>query len=169
MHIPYKRAHPRQTIKNYVVGDLKRYVRINTEELNFLKIKNSSRAKCFVRNGGRFFPHQNFRGNYQRNKDTMGSIEEQYYQNGSDAKGTLSLRMSACLSAHVGFRVAGKIGMSAGALPDWALFPIDKQVFVLKSWLLYILIYKLTRALKSWATNSCFHIMQWCNYINIYT
>ena len=31
---------------------------------------------------------------------------------------TLSLRMSACLSAHVGFRVAGKIGMSAGALPD---------------------------------------------------
>ena len=31
---------------------------------------------------------------------------------------TLSLRMSACLSAYVGFRVAGKIGMSAGALPD---------------------------------------------------
>ena len=28
-------------IKNYVIGELKRYVRIDTEELNFLKIKNS--------------------------------------------------------------------------------------------------------------------------------
>ena len=41
MYIPYKSAHPRHTIKNYVTGELKRYVRINTEELNFLKIKNS--------------------------------------------------------------------------------------------------------------------------------
>ena len=41
MYIPYKSAHPRHTIKNYVIGELKRYVRINTEELNFLKIKNS--------------------------------------------------------------------------------------------------------------------------------
>ena len=40
MYIPYKSAHPRHTIKNYVIGELKRYVRINTEELNFLKIKN---------------------------------------------------------------------------------------------------------------------------------
>ena len=39
MYIPYKSAHPRHTIKNYVLGELKRYVRINTEELNFLKIK----------------------------------------------------------------------------------------------------------------------------------
>ena len=41
MYIMYKSAHPRHTIKNYVTGELKRYVRINTEELNFLKIKNS--------------------------------------------------------------------------------------------------------------------------------
>ena len=41
MYIPYKSAHPRHTIKNYVLGELKRYVRINTEELNFLKIKNN--------------------------------------------------------------------------------------------------------------------------------
>ena len=40
MYIPYKSAHPRHTIKNYVIGELKRYVRVNTEELNFLKIKN---------------------------------------------------------------------------------------------------------------------------------
>ena len=39
MYIPYTSAHPRHTIKNYVIGELKRYVRINTEELNFLKIK----------------------------------------------------------------------------------------------------------------------------------
>ena len=41
MYILYKSARPRHTIKNYVVGELKRYMRINTEELNFLKNKNS--------------------------------------------------------------------------------------------------------------------------------
>ena len=41
MYIPYKSAHPRHTIKNYVIGELKRYARINTEELNFLILKNS--------------------------------------------------------------------------------------------------------------------------------
>ena len=40
MYIPYKSAHPKHTIKNYVLGELKGYVRINTEEFNFLKIKN---------------------------------------------------------------------------------------------------------------------------------
>ena len=40
MYIPYKNAHTRHTIKNYVLGVLKRYVRINTEELNSQKIKN---------------------------------------------------------------------------------------------------------------------------------
>ena len=38
MYIPYKSAHPRQTIKNYVIGELKRYVRINTEELNLQSV-----------------------------------------------------------------------------------------------------------------------------------
>ena len=51
MYIPYKSAHPRHTIKNYVIGELKRYVRINTEELNFLKIKN----KFFLRMRNRGF------------------------------------------------------------------------------------------------------------------
>ena len=41
MYIPYKSAHTRHTIKNYVLGVLKRYVRINTEELNSQKIKNN--------------------------------------------------------------------------------------------------------------------------------
>ena len=45
MYILYKSAHPRHTIKIYVIGKLKRYVQINTEELNFLKIKN----KIFLR------------------------------------------------------------------------------------------------------------------------
>ena len=39
MYIPYKNAHTRHTIKN-ALGVLKRYVRINTEELNSQKIKN---------------------------------------------------------------------------------------------------------------------------------
>ena len=41
MYIPFKSAHPRHTIKNYILGELKRYVRINTDELNFLKIRNN--------------------------------------------------------------------------------------------------------------------------------
>ena len=51
MYIPFKSAHPRHTIKNYVLGELKRYVRINTEEINFLKIKN----KFFLRMRNRGF------------------------------------------------------------------------------------------------------------------
>ena len=39
MYIPYTSAHTRHTIKNYVSGVLKRYVRINTEELNYKKSK----------------------------------------------------------------------------------------------------------------------------------
>ena len=41
MYIPYKNTHTRHTIKNYVLGVLKRYVRINTEELNSQIIKNN--------------------------------------------------------------------------------------------------------------------------------
>jgi len=51
MYIPYKSAHPRHTIKNYILGELKRYVRIKTEELNFLKMKN----KFFLRLRNRGF------------------------------------------------------------------------------------------------------------------
>ena len=51
MYIPFKSAHPRHTIKNYILGELKRYVRINTEEFNFLKIRN----KFFLRLRNRGF------------------------------------------------------------------------------------------------------------------
>ena len=40
LYIPHKSAGPRHTIKNYFLGELKRYVRINKRKLNFLKIKN---------------------------------------------------------------------------------------------------------------------------------
>ena len=59
MYIPYKSAHPRHTIKNYVLGELKRYVRINTEELNYQKIKNS----FFLRMRNRGF-HKNMLANW---------------------------------------------------------------------------------------------------------
>ena len=59
MYIPYKSAHPRHTIKNYVLGELKRYVRINTEELNYQKIKNS----FFLRMRNRGF-HKNVLANW---------------------------------------------------------------------------------------------------------
>ena len=39
MYIPYRSFHQRHTIKNYVWGKLKRYVRYNTEEKNFNKLR----------------------------------------------------------------------------------------------------------------------------------
>ena len=41
MYIPYKSTHPSHIFKIYVTGELKRYMRINTEELRFLKIENT--------------------------------------------------------------------------------------------------------------------------------
>ena len=48
IYIPFKNAHPRHTIKNYILGELKRCVRINTDELNFLKIRNSFSLECVI-------------------------------------------------------------------------------------------------------------------------
>ena len=39
MYIPYRSFHQKQTIKNYVWGELRRYVRYNTEEKNFKKLR----------------------------------------------------------------------------------------------------------------------------------
>ena len=39
MYISYRSFHQRHTIKNYVWGELRRYVRYNTEEKNFKKLK----------------------------------------------------------------------------------------------------------------------------------
>ena len=38
MYIPYRSFHQNHTIKNYVWGELRRYVRYNTEEKNFKKL-----------------------------------------------------------------------------------------------------------------------------------
>jgi hypothetical protein len=39
MYIPYRSFHQKHSIKNYVWGELMRYVRYNTEEKNFKKLK----------------------------------------------------------------------------------------------------------------------------------
>ena len=39
MYIPYRSFHQRHTVKNYVWGELKCYVRNNTEEKKFKKLK----------------------------------------------------------------------------------------------------------------------------------
>jgi len=51
MYIPYRSDHQRHTIKNYVWGELKRYVRYNTEENNFKKL----RMRFFLRLRNRGF------------------------------------------------------------------------------------------------------------------
>ena len=39
-YIPQKSNHKKHTIKNFVVNELKRYVKYNTEKLYFLKLRN---------------------------------------------------------------------------------------------------------------------------------
>ena len=39
-YIPQKSNHRRHTIKNYVLNELKRYIKYNYEKLNFLKLRN---------------------------------------------------------------------------------------------------------------------------------
>ena len=51
MYIPAKSGHVSHTIKNYVLGELKRYIRYNSLKLTFLKI----RTKFFSRLRNRVF------------------------------------------------------------------------------------------------------------------
>ena len=51
MYIPHRAFHQRHTSKNYVWGELKRYVRYNTEEKNFKKL----RTRFFLRLRNRGF------------------------------------------------------------------------------------------------------------------
>ena len=51
MYIPFRSFHQKHTIKNYVWGELKRYVRYNTEEKNFAKL----RTRFFLRLRNRGF------------------------------------------------------------------------------------------------------------------
>ena len=51
MYIPYKSGHVSHTIKNYVLGEIKRYIRYNSLKLTFLKI----RTKFFSRLRNRGF------------------------------------------------------------------------------------------------------------------
>ena len=51
MYIPQKSGHVTHTIKNYVLGEIKRYIRYNSLKLTFLKI----RAKFFSRLRNRGF------------------------------------------------------------------------------------------------------------------
>ena len=51
MYIPQKSGHMSHTIKNYVLGELKRYIRYNSLKITFLKI----RTKFFSRLRNRGF------------------------------------------------------------------------------------------------------------------
>ena len=39
MYIPQKSGHVSHTIKNYVLGELKRYIKYNSLKLSFLKVR----------------------------------------------------------------------------------------------------------------------------------
>ena len=46
-YIPQKSGHIAHTIKNYVLGELKRYIRFNSLKLSFLKIRTTQRTCCW--------------------------------------------------------------------------------------------------------------------------
>ena len=50
MYIPKKSGHVTHTIKNYVLGELKRYIKYNSLKLTFLKIRTKFFSK--LRNCG---------------------------------------------------------------------------------------------------------------------
>ena len=81
LFIPYKNAHPRQKITIYVTGVLKKDVRINTEELNFLKIKNS------------FFLRMRDRG-FTKNKLSQWFSEVRYSDRAKFLAKTLLIRVN---------------------------------------------------------------------------
>ena len=40
MYIPSKSGHQKHTIRNFVIGELRRYVRICIQEISFVRVKN---------------------------------------------------------------------------------------------------------------------------------
>ena len=49
MYIPCKSRHQKHTIRNFILGELRRYVRCCTQEFNFLKIKNKFFKRLRIR------------------------------------------------------------------------------------------------------------------------
>ena len=71
MYIPAKSGHAKHTITNFIVGELKRYVRYNTIKKNFLKIRNKFYAR--LRNRG----HKKFL--YKDSLDVLNLGKERIY------------------------------------------------------------------------------------------
>ena len=98
MYIPYKNTHLRHTMKNYVIGQLKKYIRTNTEELDFLKITNRVSFKC-VTTGLRKISYQiGFQGTRETEGDSLLSrVSEEIFKDTRDeslSKGSLLKKIS---------------------------------------------------------------------------
>ena len=55
MYIPSKSGHQKHTIWNFVIGELRRYVRICTQEISFVRVKNKFFKRLRLRGYKKFF------------------------------------------------------------------------------------------------------------------
>jgi hypothetical protein len=55
MYIPNKSGHQKYTIRNFVLGELRRYVRISTQEISFLKTKTNFSKECVYKDTKNYF------------------------------------------------------------------------------------------------------------------
>ena len=61
MYIPMKSGHQKQTIHNFILGELRRYIRCSTQEFNFLKMKNKFFKRLRLRGYKKLFLKRLFR------------------------------------------------------------------------------------------------------------
>ena len=90
MYIPRKSGHEKHTVHNFILGDLRRYVRCNTLEFNFLKIKNNFFRKLRNRGYKKHFVKRLFKNVKFSSRNTLLKISQQkvhddkFYETGSE-------------------------------------------------------------------------------------
>ena len=60
MYIPNKSGHQKHTIRNFVLGELRRYVRICTQEISFVRVKNKFFKRLHLRGYKKLFLKRHF-------------------------------------------------------------------------------------------------------------
>ena len=77
MYIPSKSGHLKHTIRNFILGELRRYVRCCTQEFNFLKTKNKFFKRLRLRGYKKLFLLRLFRKVKHSSRNTLLKISPQ--------------------------------------------------------------------------------------------
>jgi len=77
MYIPCKSGHQKHTIRNFILGELKRYVRCSTQEFSFLKTKNKFFKRLRQRGYKKVFLKKLFRKVKHSSRNSLLKISPQ--------------------------------------------------------------------------------------------